>query len=207
MEFLWLIQPLCQTLSMITSLQFNGLQLACEIPLNNGPSFQEFKYLWPLKWKIPNSSPLIVIWCCLFLKKWINLEVLVQMKYLVSLLQIVLYQLHFILFQLHLIILYIANGIFPRRLEVRKGYFFIQVSGKRGNIDNYHAIWVISIIGKYLKESSIINCLKIYRIMVLCLSTKIRIPCAQFNSYNCSMLWGSSHAYRVLSTTSSYRPL
>ena len=62
------------------------------------------------------------------------------MKYLVSLLQIVLYQLHFILFQLHLIVLYIANGIFPRRLEVHKGYFFIQVSGKRGNIDNYHAI-------------------------------------------------------------------
>ena len=55
------------------------------------------------------------------------------MKYLVSLLQIVLYQLHFILFQLHLIDLYIANGIFPRRLEVHKGYFFIQVSGKRGN--------------------------------------------------------------------------
>ena len=152
MEFLWLIQPLCQTLLLINSLQFNGPQLACEIPLNNGPSFQEFKYLWPLKWKIPNSSPLIVIWCWLFLKKWINLEVLVQMKYLVSLLQIVLYQLHFILFQLHLIVLYIANGIFPRRLEGRKGYFFIQVSGKRGNIDNYHAIWVISIIGKVFER-------------------------------------------------------
>ena len=26
-----------------------GPKLACEIPLNNGPSFQEFKYLWPLK--------------------------------------------------------------------------------------------------------------------------------------------------------------
>ena len=26
-----------------------GLKLACKIPLNNGPSFQEFKYLWPLK--------------------------------------------------------------------------------------------------------------------------------------------------------------
>ena len=104
MEFLWLIQPLCQTLSMITSLQFNGLQLACEIPLTNGPSFQEFKYLWPLKWKIPNSSPVIVIRCCLFLKNWINL---VQMKYLVSLLWIVLYSiLHLTLFQLHLIVLY-----------------------------------------------------------------------------------------------------
>ena len=53
-----------------------GPKLACKIPLNNGPSFQEFKYLWPLKWKIPNSSPLIVIRCCLFLKNWINLKVL-----------------------------------------------------------------------------------------------------------------------------------
>ena len=26
-----------------------GPKLACEIPLNNGPSFQEFKYLWHLK--------------------------------------------------------------------------------------------------------------------------------------------------------------
>ena len=26
-----------------------GPKLACKIPLNNGPSFQEFKYLWPLK--------------------------------------------------------------------------------------------------------------------------------------------------------------
>ena len=161
-----------------------GQKLACEIPLTNGPSFQEFKYLWPLKWKIPNSSPLIVIWCRLFLKKWINLEVLVQMKYLVSLLQIVLYQLHFILFQLHLIVLYIANGIFPRRLEVRKGYFFIQVSGKRGNIDNYHAIWVISIIGKVFERiiyHQLFENLSDHSIVSI--STKIRIPCAQFNSY------------------------
>ena len=42
--------------------------IAWEITLNNGPSFQEFKYLWPLKWKIPNSSPLIVIRCCLLEK-------------------------------------------------------------------------------------------------------------------------------------------
>ena len=42
--------------------------IAWEITLINGPSFQEFKYLWPLKWKIPNSSPLIVIRCCLLEK-------------------------------------------------------------------------------------------------------------------------------------------
>ena len=34
-----------------------GPKLACEIPLKNSPSFQKFKYLWPLKQKIPNSSP------------------------------------------------------------------------------------------------------------------------------------------------------
>ena len=65
-----------------------GPKLTWEIPyLNNGPSFQEiFKYLWPLKRKIPNSSPPIVIRCCLFLKNQINLKVLVQMEYLVILL-------------------------------------------------------------------------------------------------------------------------
>ena len=26
-----------------------GPKLACKIPLNNGPSFEEFKYLWHLK--------------------------------------------------------------------------------------------------------------------------------------------------------------
>ena len=62
------------------------------------------------------------------------------MKYLVSLLQIVLNQLHLIIIISITFNSSLANGIFPRRLEVRKGYFFIQVSGKRGNIDNYRAI-------------------------------------------------------------------
>ena len=48
-------------------------------------------------------------------------------------------------------------------MEVCKGYFSIQVRGKRGNIDNYRAISVISIIllAKYLKELSIITSLPI----------------------------------------------
>ena len=38
----------------------------------------------------------------------------------------------------------LAMVYFLGRLEVRKGYFSIQVCGKRGNIDNYRAISVIS---------------------------------------------------------------
>ena len=37
-------------------------------------------------------------------------------------------------------------------LEVCKGYFSIQVRGKRGNIDNHRAISVISIIGKVFER-------------------------------------------------------
>ena len=41
---------------------------------------------------------------------------------------------------------------FLGQLEVRKGYFYIQVCGKRGNIDNYRAISVISMIGKVFER-------------------------------------------------------
>ena len=41
---------------------------------------------------------------------------------------------------------------FLGQLEVRKGYFSIQVCGKRGNIDNYRAISVISMIGKVFER-------------------------------------------------------
>ena len=41
---------------------------------------------------------------------------------------------------------------FLGRLEVRKGYFSIQVCGKRGNTDNYRAISVISMIGKVFER-------------------------------------------------------
>ena len=39
-------------------------------------------------------------------------------------------------------------------------------------------------LAKYLKELSIINSLSVYWIVVFCVSTKIQIPCAPFNSYS-----------------------
>ena len=74
----------------------------------------------------------------------------------------------------------LAMVYFLGRLEVRKGYFSIQVCGKRGNIDNnyYRAISVISMIGKVFERiiyRSSPLC-QFYRIIVFCLRTKIRIP-------------------------------
>ena len=77
------------------------------------------------------------------------------MKYLVSLLQIVLIQLHLILFQLHLKNSSLANDIFPRTIGSPQGLItslFKNAAKEATQTINYRAISVISIIGKVFER-------------------------------------------------------